>query len=633
MIKQSNKKKEKHHVFIINAHGSINTNLIKLDTHQINYYDFAKELQSLVLSSDFSQFTNYSTIDAVNYLKNNRGVPIENGIVKFTNIVDSKTTKRYGYIFDRHLYMNPFTSSLTSIQSGALANNNPLLFKVGVYEVKSDQQQYPTLFTELSKFPNITSQCRDGLNQIAKELNDIYLLENNRNIIKYTFRKLIYGLSKVPLLGSLFYKSFSFFINYPAFKEFTYDSVILIDKEYYTLSEIMAKLREIPKYKKGIHHIIMTACFGSLNNTDQIEQILKIEQNQSIMKIGVRDSYYNNAKKIYDISSDNKSIETNDPIYDLLEMINIEKSHIITVERHPNIFEKIKSYIPFCSTYDTKCLLTSEKISIDTIISICNIVKLWLEILVLNPTFLNIKQQTFIQSYNNKYGCSQKIDEHKIKNILEDKKYIPNSISTINFDEYIANKLSECPEEELQIEEYIRHLIVRRIHKQFLLDNNNLDELNKILKLFNLSAMYDDSIYQIYVVMKNVESATLQEKIKIIQILGTDKDKQIINVILDKEYVDTAAETQVQDDIEKGIVSIDLRLQEYNKKKNINIELTIEHIFNQTYMNYLYDISPKIIHNSDIDESYWNSLSKTEITKIFKKIERYVLIKQKYVII
>jgi hypothetical protein len=414
--------------------------------------------------------------------------------------------------------------------------------------------------------------------------------------------------------------------------ELTQDSVIPITKEYFTLNEIMLKLREIPKYKKGIHHIIVEACFGSLNDTEQIDQILKIEKNQSVKKIDVRESYYKNTKKIYDISSDNKSLASNDPIYYLLEMINIEKSHITTVERQPNIFDKIKSYIPFCSTSDPKCILTSEKISIDTIISMCNIVKLWLEILKLYPTYLTIKEQRFIQSYNTKYGCSQKIDEEKIKNILEDKPFIPHIINTIHFDEHIDNKLRDCPEDTTK-EEYLRDLIIVRIHKQFLENKNNLDDLNKIFKIVSINAIYDDNIYEIYDLMKNVNRLTLQEKIKIIKIVGTDKNKQIINILLDKDYVDTEAETQVQADIEKDIISQEQRVEEYNKKKYINIEMTSERIFNQIHINYLYDTFPKMVHNSDLDESYWKSLSESQLMTVFKKIERHILIKKKFIII
>ena len=634
MRKQSirNKKKQEHHVFIISAHGALKTNLINIDTHQINYYDFAKELHTLVIPFDFSEFTNYSIKDAVYYLKNNRGVPVEKGIVKFTNIVDSKTTERYGYIFDRDLYMIPFITNDRSIQAGVLTNNNPLIFKVGVYEVKYNQEQYPTKFTELNKFPNISSECRIGLNEIAKELNDIYMLEYNRRVSKLTFRNLIYGLSKIPLVGSLVIKFFPSYINNPAFIELTQDSVIPIDKEYFTLSEIMVKLREIPKYKNGIHHIIMQACFGSLNNTEQIEQILKIEQNQLDMKVDVRESYYTHSKKIYDISSDNKSLSTDEPIYHLLEMINIEKSHITTVERHPNIFDKIKSYIPFCAPTDPKCLLTTEKISIDTIISICNIVKLWLEILQLNSTYLNIKHQTYIQSYNKKYDCSQKIDEEKIKNILEDKSFIPKIINTINFEDYIQNKLEEC-QEDMSLEDYLRDLIIGRIHKQFLIDKNNLDELNKLLKVFSINAVYDNNVFEIYDLMRNADTLSIHEKIKIIQICGDEKNKQIINVILDKEYVDTEAETQVQNKLEKGIISTDQRIEEYNKIKNVNIENTIKPIFNQIHINYIYDTFPKMVNDSDLDESNWMSFSESQMIEIFKKIEYDILIKQQFVLI
>lgn len=630
MRKQSirNKKKQEHHVFIISAHGALKTNLINIDSHQINYYDFAKELHTLVIPFDFREFTNYSIKDAVYYLKNNRGVPIQSGIAKFTNIVDSKTTERYGYIFDRHLYMNPFTTNVSSIQTGNLKNNDPSIFKVGVYEIKPTQEQYPTNFTELSKFPNISSECRIGLNEIAKELNDIYI----KKIIKSTFRNLIYGLSKIPLVGSLFNNSFTSYINNPAFKELTHDSIIPIDKEYFTLSEIMVKLREIPKYKNGIHHIIMQACFGSLYNTEQIEQILKTGKKQSDIKVDVRESYYKNSKKIYDIPSDNKSLSNDDPIYHLLEMINIEKSHITTVERHPNIFDKIKSYIPFCVPTDPKCLLTTEKISIDTIISICNIVKLWLEILQLNSTYLNIKHQTYIQSYNKKYDCSQKIDEEKIKNILEDKSFIPKIINTINFEDYIQNKLEEC-QEDMSLEDYLRDLIIGRIHKQFLIDKNNLDELNKLLKVFSINAVYDNNVFEIYDLMRNADTLSIHEKIKIIQICGDEKNKQIINVILDKEYVDTEAETQVQNKLEKGIISTDQRIEEYNKIKNVNIENTIKPIFNQIHINYIYDTFPKMVNDSDLDESNWMSFSESQMIEIFKKIEYDILIKQQFVLI
>ncbi len=345
----------------------------------------------------------------------------------------------------------------------------------------------------------------------------MYMIEHNRTVTQYSIRNFIYGLSRLPLVGTLvnsLFNSFASYINTPAFQELTQDSIIPINKESFTLREIIAKLREIPKYRKGIHHIIVQACYGSLSNTEQIEQILKTQQNQSKIKVSVRESYYIDSKKVYDISSDNQSLSSDGPIYDLLEIINIEKSHIVTVERNPNIFEKIKSYIPFCTKSNPHCVLTKDKISIDTIISICNIAKTWLEILKLDPNYLDAKRQFYIKSFNKKYGCSETIDKQKIKNILDDTtSFIPKITNVINFEEYIQNKLSECPE-ELSQEEYLRELIISKIHKQFLLDKNNLDELNQLLKVVSINAVYNDNVYAIYDLMKNPNALTTQEKIK-----------------------------------------------------------------------------------------------------------------------
>ena len=148
------KKKQKHHVFMIFAHGALKTDLINIDTEQTNYYDFAKELQPLVAGFNFSEFTNYSVEDAVHFIKQNRGVPIEDGIVKFTNIVDKNTTERYGYIFDRYLWMSPFITNHASIIAGVLNNNDPQILKVGVYEVNPEHYPQPTSFTPLSKLIN-----------------------------------------------------------------------------------------------------------------------------------------------------------------------------------------------------------------------------------------------------------------------------------------------------------------------------------------------------------------------------------------------------------------------------------------------------------------------------------------------
>jgi hypothetical protein len=686
-------KKQKHHVFIILAHGAIKTNLIKIDTRETNYYDFGKEMYTLVTPFDFSEFAKYSVNDAVHFLKENRGVPTnDGGIAKFENIIDKSTTDRYGYIFDRDLWMYPFVSD--GIERGVLANNDPSLFKVGVYEVNPNGRKQPNIFLPLSKYTDLSKECRDGLNQIAKELNDMYMIAHNRTVTQYSIRNFIYGLSRLPLVGSLvnsLFNSFASYIKHPAFKELTQDSVIPINKESFTLSEIMAKLREIPKYKKGIHHIIIQACYGSLSNTEQIEQILKTQQNQSKIKVSVRESYYIDSKKVYDISSDNQSLLSDDPIYHLLEMINIEKSHIVTVERDPNIFEKIKSYVPFCTKSNPNCVLTQEKISIDTIISICNIAKTWLEILKLDPHYLDVKRQFYIISFNKKYGCSETIDKEKIKNILEDKKntFIPKVMSIIKFDEHIQKKLSECPEEqsqeeylreliivkihkqflldkniledkkntfipkvmslikfdahiqkklsecpeELNQEEYLRELIIVKIHKQFLLDKNVLDEFNKLLKAVSITAVYDDKVYAIYDLMKNPNRLTTQEQIKIIDFFGTDKNKQIMNILLDKEYIDTEAETHVQNEVEKGAISEDQRIEEYNRIKKKNIESTIDRIFSQVHMVYAYETFPKMVHNSDLDESYWNSLSLSQLIKLFRTVERFILIKQQYVLV
>lgn len=629
-------KKQKHHVFIVLAHGSIKTDLIKIDTQETNYYDFGKEMYTLLTPFDFSDFANYPVSDAVHFLKENRGVPTKDGgIAKFENIIDKSTTDRYGYIFDRDLWMYPYVSD--GIERGVLANNDPPLFKVGVYEVNPNGRKQTNLFSPLSKYTDLSKECRDGLNQIAKELTDMYMIEHNRTVTQYSIRNFIYGLSRLPLVGSLvgsLFKSFASYIKHPAFKELTQDSVIPINKDSFTLSEIIAKLREIPKYKKGIHHIIVQACYGSLSNTEQIEQILKTQQNQSKIKVGVRESYYIDSKKVYDISSDNQSLSSDHPIYHLLEMINIEKSHIVTVERDPNIFEKIKSYIPFCTKSNPNCVLTQEKISIDTIISICNIAKTWLEILKLYPNYLDVKRQFYIVSFNKKYGCSETIDKEKIKNILEDKKntFIPKVMSLIKFDEHIQKKLSECPE-ELSQEEYLRELITVKIHKQFLLDKNILDEFNKLLKVVSINAVYDDKVYAIYDLMKNPNRLTTQEQIKIIDFFGTDKNKQIMNILLDKEYIDTEAETHVQNEVEKGAISEDHRIEEYNKIKKKNIESTIDRIFSQVHMVYAYETFPKMVHNSDLDESYWNSLSLSQLIKLFTMVERFILIKQQYVLV
>ena len=627
-------KKQKHHVFIILAHGAIKTNLIKIDTRETNYYDFGKEMYTLVAPFDFSEFANYPVNDAVHFLKENRGVPIKgNGIAEFTNIIDQSTTDRYGYIFDRDLWMFPFVTE--GIDKGVLANNDPSLFKVGVYEVDPDGRKQTNLFLPLSEYTDLSNECRDGLNQIAKELTDMYMIEHNRTVTQYSIRNFIYGLSRLPLVGSLvnsLFNYFAYYINNPAFKELTQDSVIPINKEQFTLSEIMAKLREIPKYKKGILHIIVQACYGSLRNTEQIEQILKTQQNQSKIKVSVRESYYIDSKKVYDISSDNQALLSDDPIYHLLEMINIEKSHIVTVERDPNIFEKIKSYVPFCTKANPKCVLTEEKISIDTIISICNIVKMWLEILKLDPHYLDIKHQTYIESFNKKYGCSETIDKEKIKYILKGKQSMPDTVNVINFEKHIQNILEKCPE-ELSHEEYLRDLIIGKIHNQFLLDKNSLDELNKLLRAVSINAVYNDNVYEIYDLMRNLTTLTIQEKIKIIRIFGTDKNKQIMNILLDTEYIDTEAETQVQNDVEKGAISEDQRIDEYNKRKNKNLYEAIERILNQIHIKYIYDTFPKMTHNSDLDESYWNSLSSSQMINILKTIEHYILIKQKYVLV
>jgi hypothetical protein len=626
----SSRHKEKdHHVFFVIAHGSLKTDLIRIDTSKINYYDFGKEMYILRMSTDFSNFAHNSADNAVKYIKSHRGILSDSEHnVLFENIVDESVSD--GYIFDRNLHMFPFVADEDSIKKGELTDDNPYILSTGVYEVNPDILQ-KICFCPLNEYKDFLSdRSRTDLNNIAKEIYHVWLMNHSRTIqiatIISTITSMFLPYSTPLILGTITMMIYTLFakeyINSKAYQELTRNSVIPINKEYFTLSEIMTRLRNIPKYKKGIHHIIIISCYGGLTDPQEIEQILKIQQNQTEMNVSVHTSYYNDSKKIYDISSDNEHLSADDPIYNLLEMIKIEKSNIDTDSSTKEItpfFQRL-----FClksSKSSKKCVLEKNKLSLDTIISICSITKLWIDILRLDPTYLDERHRHYIESYNKKYRCSYNITPEEVKKIMDIPRSTPVSFDKdkdfLQIQNLIENYENSPPE---YLRKIIESIIVNSLFSGGSLDRSMYQIINGILYSFTLELEIIDNWYEINVLLsKKYDKLSKSELKNVISFIGTDENKETFEILTSPEYIDTEAITFVQNQVDEGMK----KTYYYIKRKEDNFNKVIRSIF--VSLKYRFDEIPIIYHipstdEVDLKESYWTTFSTQDLIKILNRI-------------
>ena len=618
------------HVFFVIAHGALKTDLIRIDTSKINYYDFGKEMYILRMSYDFSNFAHNSADNVVKYIKTHRGILSDNEHnVLFENIVDESVSD--AYIFDRNLYMFPFVSDEDSIKKGGLTDDNLHILSTGVYEVNPDILQ-KICFCPLNEYKDFLSdRSRTDLNNIAKEIYHVWLMNHSRTIqiatIISTITSLFLPYSTPLILGTITMMIYTLFakeyINSKAYQELTRHSVIPINKASFTLSEIMTRLRNIPKYKRGVHHIIIISCYGNLTDPQEIEQILKIQQNQAEMNVSVHTSYYNDSKKIYDISSDNEHLSRDDPIYNLLEMIKIEKNNIDTdnsTKRITPFFQRL-----FCLKSSKKCVLEKNKLSLDTIISICSITKLWIDILRLDPTYLDERHRDYIESYNKKYRCSQNITPEEVKKIMDMPRSTPVSFHKdkgfLQIQNLIHNYENSPPE---YLRKIIESIIVNSIFSEGSLDRSMYKIINGILYSFTLELEIIDNWYEINVLLsKKYDKLTKSELKNVVSLIGTDKNKETFQIVSSPEYIDTEAMTFVQNQVDEGIVSDKKKRDYYIRRKEENFNTIMSSMF--LSLKYRFDEIPILYHipgmdEADLKESYWKTLSTPELNKILNRI-------------
>jgi hypothetical protein len=603
-------------------------NLIKIDTRDTRYYDFGKEMHTLRNGGVFSSFAKNTSADAIQHLKTNRGIASRDGYVyKFASIVDESVSE--AYVFDRTLQMFPFVTDEESVIKHRLMDgNDPTIFSVGVHEVTPDINQ-DLLFTSLSHYKYLTPECRAGLVKIANELSIEYKANYNKLITLASIAAYLYvPVPKVlnfALACFVFYKKIiTPFIKSKAFKELTKNSVIPITKETYTMSEIMSELRKMPKYKHGIHHIIVDSCFGGLTNSHQIEQVLKIQENEARMNVDVHESFYVDAKKIYDLSTDHRDIPPGSPVYSLLQRIKREKINIETdapIEKATPFYKRV-----LCFFKPKRCILYQNNVTIETIIAICNITKLWLQILEHEPNYLDRKHKQYVESYNSKYMCSQSIDKAHIDRILRDGP--SSSPATVEYDYddpsiFLETVTTLQPQ---RLRDLIEKNIKRCIFFQSILDNI-YDLLNTILADFALRIEihenFENWIEYTTIFSRNYGLVSLSEKTSIIEKLGSAENKETLRIMTLPDYIDMDATTFVENELEIGNITEAECGQEYIDAKNLNFIRHVDIIFYA--IAYDFNTRPIIYHvpgigEADLGNEYWNSLLTEPLFIIFSRI-------------
>ena len=616
-------RRKQHFVFIVMAHGAIKPNLIRIDTQNTRYYDFGIEMQVLANDADLSAFSKKTTAEAIKIMKTNRGVTSQELVYKFEKIVDDSVPE--AYVFDRDLHMFPFVTDEASVMR--YDGNDPHVFSVGVHEVTPDINQN-LLFNKLSLYRGLTPECRAGLVKLANELN----LELKAHYNKLISMAAITAYLLVPtpkvldfgLLCFLLYKKFiTPYIKSNAFKELTKHSVIPITKERYTVSEIISELRKIPKYKHGVHHIIVDSCFGGLTNAQQIEQVLKIQDNEARMNVDVHESFYDDAKKIYDLSSEHQDIPRDSPIYNLLEMIDHEKTNIETnnpIQKQLPFYKRVMCFFK----PSKRCILYQNNVTVEAIIAICNITKLWLEILEHEPNYLDKKHQKYVHAYNAKYMCSQSIDKTQVDNILRAPISAPNRIH-YDYDDPSLFLESLTPAQPQQLRRLIeKNIKVCIFFQNRPFDNDMYELLNRILSDFflKIKIQKDWNEYNILFSHK-VTQLTPSEIVRAIEQFGTAENNETLRTLSSPDYVDMDAKTFTENELEVGNITESEFENEYIRAKNINFNTHIGQIFYTIASDF--NERPIIYHvpnkgEPDLREEYWLSLLSDPLFIIFSRI-------------
>jgi len=628
--------KNKHFVFIVMAHGAMRSNLIKIDTRDTRYYDFGKEMHTLVSGVRFSDFAKNTPANAIQHLKTNRGVASQGSLYKFENIVDDSVPE--AYIFDRDLEMFPFVTDEDSIvKYKLLEGDDPAIFSVGVHEVNPDINQ-DLLFSNLSNYRHLNIEARTELIKIANDIRGQYNSDYNRILstiyIASVVASIVLPVPTMVQLGVLCVTLYKYFFRHfsetSAFKELTKNSVIPIVKQNYTMSEIMSELRKIPKYRHGIHHIIVSSCFGGLTNSQEIEQVLKIQQNEARMNLDVHESFYVDAKKIYDLSSEHHDISPDSPIYSLLQKIENEKTNIETaapIEKSIPFYKRVLCLFK-SETKPKKCALYQNNVTIETIIAICNITKLWLQILDIEPRYLDERHKKYLHAYNAKYMCSQSIGKDYIDRILQS-----NAKSTPVFNKYVyrdpalflENLISLQPQPEM-----LRCLIEQNI-KMCIFFQNKLDNIynlvNEILLGFGLKIELLGNmktwIEYTEIFSRKISLVSLPERQMIVENLGTEDNKEMLRIMALPDYVDIEAKSFVDNELEIENITQAEYEKAYTDAKILNFNGYIDATFYAIAYDFntrhiIYDIPS--IDKPGLRRENWNSLLTQPLFIIFSQI-------------
>ena len=600
-------------------------NLIKIDTRDTRYYDLGTEMHVLMISGDYSDFAKNTTSYEVQFIKLHRGIPSNDLIHKFTKNVDDSVPE--AYVFDRDIHMYPFETA-THIK-----RSSPHIFSVGVYEVNPSIHQN-LLFGGLSRYKELSVQTKDELVKMSNDI-DRYRTGYYNRILSISYVASIIGFVLRPIprtvrdnisaMGIALYQYFSkHYIASNAFKELTKNSVIPIVKENYTMSEIMSELRKIPKYKHGIHHIIVDSCFGGLTNSQQIEQVLKIQQNEAKMNVDVHESFYVDAKKIYDLSSYNKHLPIESALYKLLEMIELEKSNIETetpVQTRVPFYKRVLCFFK-PGTKTKKCALYQNNISIETIVAVCNITKLWLQILEHDPNYLDKRHKNYLTSYNAKYMCSRTIDRAQIDNILREPTSIPVAVEIQNAADAFLDKFKTSQPEQLRntIEQIIKSCVF--FNGSF--DKDMYQLLDEILWNYSLyiEIWHDWNEYNI-IFLRDYHELTPAELTRAVDKLGTDDNKETLQFMASPGYVDIEAKTFVENELESGHLNPAQLEETYSHKKTENFDSVFYQLFH--LLKYKFDTIPIIHHlqseyDDDLGEEYWKSFLTEPLFSIFSRI-------------
>ncbi len=606
------------------AHGAIKPNLVRIDTRNTRYYDFGREMQILVNGADLSAFAKNTSADAIKFMKTNRGVASQGYLYKFEKIVDDSVPE--AYVFDRDLHMFPFVTDEESVKMKLLEGSDPFIFSVGVHEVNPDINQN-LLFNNLSQYRDLTPECRTGLVKIANELSIEYKALYNKLITMAAI--VAYLLAPIPkvldfgmMCFILYKKLITPYVKSNAFKELTKHSVIPITKETYTVSEIMSELRKIPKYKHGVHHIIVSSCFGGLTSSQQIEQVLKIQENEARMNVDVHESFYVDAKKIYDLSSDSQDVPRESPIYNLLQTIEHEKTNIETdnpIQEHTPFYKRV-----LCFFKSKKCVLYQNNVTIDAIIAICNITKLWLQILEHDPNYLDKRHQKYVHAYNAKYMCSRSVDKTRVDRILRAPISTPNRFNyTYDDPSLFLETLTTAQPQQLRylIEKNIKVCIFFQ-NRPF--DNDMYELLNNILLDFFLKIEIQKDWNEYNAIFtRRVALSTPSEIRMIIEKLGTAENNETLRTLSSPDYVDMDAKTFIENELEIGNIIEAECENEYNHAKKINFNTHVGEIFYALASDF--NARPIIYHvpnmgDPDLGEEYWQSLLSEPLFIIFSRI-------------